>query len=163
MQRIVITTLLAALSHTVVALEPECDPLIKASEARLAQSAWHSVTEDEEVRVEAMKVAGQFYMQLEGEWQPMPMDLDAAEKIIIGQMQDGTIKVSECQMLASEVVDGREMNVISYRSEIVGAGMPATTAKLYIGKNDGLPYKMIDSDGSTQVTHVYENLAAPAL
>lgn len=163
MQRIVFCACLMIIANSAAALDAECDPLVKASEARISQSAWHTVTEGDELTLEAMKVAGKFFMQMDGSWQAMPMNLDNAEKIAIGQMQDGSIKVTECKMLDSVVLDGRALDVFSYKAEIVGSGMPASTSTLYIGKDDGLPYKLTDSDGGTQVTHRYEGVTAPAL
>jgi hypothetical protein len=159
MKRFLTATILLALLPPAFALDAACDPLLKASEAKLAQVAWHSVTESTGIKLEAIKVDGQFFMQMDGKWKKVPMDLDKAEKIAITQMQDGGIKVTNCKDEGSETVDGMEMTVLSYTSEIPKSGLSAANAKLYIGKDDGLPYKT--SSDNTTATYRYKDVIAP--
>jgi hypothetical protein len=149
----------AADSSSAAQPDAACEPIIKASETKIAQPAWHSVTEGDGVRLEAIKVDGQFFMSEDGKWQKAPMDMDAAEKIVIGMMRDGSVRLSNCKEDGTETVEGVEMTVLSYHSEMEGMG--SSTNKLYIGKADGLPYKT-EADGTTNTVR-YQDVTAPKL
>ncbi|HRJ53758.1 MAG TPA: hypothetical protein PLE99_13405 [Candidatus Thiothrix moscowensis] len=157
---LVITLNLFALSPA-FALDAACEPIVKASETKIAQPAWHSVTEGDGIKLEAMKVDGQFFMAMDGKWQKAPMDMDTTEKITIGMMKDGTIQLSNCKEDGTETVDGVEMTVLSYHSDMkdIGSG----TAKLYIGKADGLPYKLLSDSADEQHTQTirYQHITIP--
>lgn len=159
MKHFLTATILFSLFPPAFALDAACTPLVNASEAKLAQAAWHSVTESTGIKLEAIKVDGQFFMQMDGKWKKFPIDLDKAEKTAITQMQDGSIKVTNCKDEGSETLDGMEMTVLSYTSEVPESGIPAANAKLYIGKNDGLPYK--NSSDNTTATYRYTDVVAP--
>ncbi|EIJ35522.1 hypothetical protein [Thiothrix nivea] len=164
MKRILTTAALLALLPPAFALDAACDPLVKSSEAKIAQPAWHVVVEGGGTKLESIKVDDQFFMSQGDKWMKSPMNLDEAEKIAIKQMQDGGIKITNCKDEGTETVDGVEMNILSYTTEIPGSGFPAVTAKLYIGKDDGLPYKSVaeDEDKTTTVTR-YQDVVAPKL
>lgn len=153
-------TLLTLLSPA-FALDTACGPLVKSSEAKLAQPAWHAVVESAGLKLESIKIDGQFFMADEGKWTKAPMSLDAAEKIAIKQIQDGVIKVTDCQDAGTETVDGMEMTILSYTTEVPGSGFPAANTRLYIGKADGLPYQSSSED--TTATYRYTNVVAPKL
>lgn len=160
MKRFLTATILLALFPPAFALDAACDPLLKASEAKLVQVTWHSVTESTGIKLEAIKVDGQFFMQMDGKWKKLPVDImDKAEKTAITQMQEGIIKVTNCKDEGSETLDGMEMTVLSYTSEVPESGVPAENAKLYIGKDDGLPYK--NSSENTTATYHYKDVVAP--
>ena len=145
------------------ALDATCEPIVKASETKIAQPTWHSVIEVDGMKLEAMKVDGQFFMATDGKWQKAPMDMDTAEKITIGMMKDGTIQLSNCKEDEAENVDGVEMTVLSYHSDMKDMG--SGTAKLYIGKADGLPYKFLSDSAGEQHTQTvrYQNISIPTL
>lgn len=141
-----------------------CEPLIQASEAKIAQTAWHSSSETEGLKMEAIKIDKQFFMQMNGKWQKSPMDLDKAEKVAIEQMRSDKIKVTDCKTETGETVDGKAMSVITYTTEVPNSGIPAATTTLYIGKEDHLPYKLVDKDkGNTLITYRYKDVVAPKL
>lgn len=164
MTRLLAAMILLPLLQPALALDAACEPLIKSSEAKIAQPAWHSIIASDGKKIEAIKVDGQFFMLTDGKWRKFPMDLDKAEKIAIAQMQSGGIIVSDCKDEGTEIVDGTEMNVLSYTSAIPGSGFPATSARVFIGKDDGLPYKVIDTEkDKTPVIYRYEGVVAPKL
>lgn len=161
MKRILVTTVLCTLMHPVFALDAACEPIIKSSEAKIAQPAWHSVTGMGELKLEAIKVDGESFIQVEGEWKKSPMSLDDAEEAAIAEMQEGKIKVTDCKEEDSEMLDEMEVTVLSYTSEVPASGLPAANVKLYIGKDDGLPYKF--SSGNATATYRYKDVTAPEL
>ena len=154
------TTLLAALQPA-LAFDAACEPILNASEAKLAQPAWHSVVETSGAKLEYLKLDGNFFMNVDGEWQKSPMNLDEAEKIAIRMIQDGSLKVSDCKDLGTDTIDGLDVTVLSYRSD--AGDSSSGTVKLYIGKNDGLPYKSATDDGKTTASIRYTNVSAPKL
>lgn len=161
MKRLLIATTLLALLPPAFALDAACDPLVKSSEAKLAQPAWHTTVASEGLTLESIKVDGKFYMADDGKWKKAPMNLDQAEKVAIKMMKDGKIKVTDCKDEGSDTVDGMEMSVISYVTEVPGSGVPAAATRLYIGKDDGLPYK--SSSDEVTATYQYKGVVAPKL
>lgn len=144
-------------------VDTACEAVIKASEAKLAQATWHMITEADGLKLEAIKLNDQFFMNAEGKWQPAP-DLSHAERVAIGMMKDGTIKMTDCKAEGSDTLDGVEVMILSYHSDM--AGMGAGTNQLYIGKADGLPYKSLaktDKGGTSSQTIRYKEVVAPQL
>ncbi len=141
------------------ALDTACDPVMKASEVRINQPAWHSVADLAKGKhMETMKVDGQFYQQMNGKWKKVPFNLDETERKMLEQVRAGEIKLSECNALGNDTVDGKPVNVVSSRTEIPGAPVAGPT-KLYIGKSDGLPYKQVGEH--IKVIYSYSGIAAP--
>lgn len=163
MKRLLVASFFSALILPAQALDDDCQPLVAVSEAKLAQPAWHSVTLSAGLTLEAMKVNGLFFMRMDGNWQRSPMNLDEAERIAIASMEDGSIKISDCKEEGTQTLDGVKMQVFSYTSEMPGSGMPASTAKLYLGKGDGLPYLLTTDDGVTKVMYRYKDVVAPTV
>lgn len=163
MKQILLATILLGALPTALAFDTACDPLIKASEAKLAQESWHSVTETKDEKIQAIKLKGEYFVEFDGKWQKAPMDMDQAEKAAIELIKSDTIKITDCKEEASETMDGIEMMVFSYSSEMLGSGIPKTTSKLYIGKEDGLPYKtLLDQEGSMN-TIKYKDISPPKI
>lgn len=143
-------------------LDPACMPIINASEARAASPAWESVSVinmPKEFKMEAMKVGGQHYTRMTGakSWTKAAVDLSNAERKMIADIKSGKVKVSQCKAEPSETVDGVAMQVVSYTIEMTGA--PAASAKLYIGKSDGLPYAQTGAKVKTRFR--YTGITAP--
>lgn len=142
------------------ALEPACEAVLKASEARLKQPAWHSISElDGSMRVEMIKANGQFYRLDGGKWTKFPIDIDQMERKLIAQMRSGEAKLTQCKEVGSSVVEGIPVTIVSSRTELKGA--PPASSQLYIGKADGLPYKQTGE--KVNVTYRYKGVVVPKL
>lgn len=154
---------LAASPPTTTAVDAACAAIIKASEAKLAQATWHTITETDGLKLEAIKLNDQFFMNADGKWQAAP-DFSHAERVVIGMMKDGSMKMTACKEEGTEILDGVEVTILSYHSEI--AGMGASTNQLYVGKADGLPYKSLgktdEGETSSQILR-YKEVVAPKL
>ena len=161
MKRLCAATVLFMLLPPAFALDAACEPILNASEAKLTQAAWHSTVKTDGATLESIKVDGQFFMSMGGKWQKSPMNLDEAEKIAIGMMKDGSIKVTNCKDEGEDTLDGVAVTVLSYQSEAGDLGGGAV--KLYIGKDDGLPYQSVTDDGKTTSSTRYKDIAAPKL
>lgn len=161
MKRSLTMAVFFTLASPALALDSACEPLIKASEAKISQPAWHSVIAADDVHLEAIKVDGQYFTLMEGTWQTSPMNLDEAERIAIAMMRDGGIKVTDCKDEGTEILDGMKMTVLSYYTEVPGSGMPGGVARLLIGQQDGLPYRATSEPDGTTVTYRYQGVSAP--
>lgn len=161
MKRLCAATVLFTLLPPVFALDAACEPIVKASEAKLAQVAWHSTVKTDGATLESIKVDGQFFMSMDGKWQKSPMNLDESEKIAIGMIKDGSLKVTDCKNEGEETIDGVAVTVLSYQSE--AGDLDSGAVKLYIGKDDGLPYQSVTDDGKTTSATRYKDIAAPKL
>lgn len=142
------------------ALEAACEPILKASETRMTQSAWHSINEiNGTMRIEFIKANGQFFKGGDGKWEKFPLNLDESERKLNARVRAGEVKLTQCKDLGSDTVDGVAVTVISSRQEMPGA--PASESKLYIGKADGLPYRQVGD--SVKVIYQYKGVVAPKL
>lgn len=158
-----LTTLLLTfvITPSALAFDTACEPVLKASEARILQPTWHSITElADGMRMEAIKVDSQFYSQRADKWTKFPVNIDDAERKLIAQIRSGEVKLTECKVIGTDVVDDIAVTVVSSRTEMKGA--PPGDAKLYIGKLDGLPYRQTTSSGLT-VVYRYKGVVAPTL
>ena len=145
----------------VAGLDAACMPVINATEARAAKATWESVTvvSPNNFKMEAMKVGGQHYTRMTGSknWSKAALDISAEERKMAAEIKSGKIKLSKCKAEASEKIDGVAMQVLSYTVEMAGA--PAASAKLYIGKSDGLPYAQTGNSVKTRFR--YTGITAP--
>lgn len=143
------------------ALDAACEPLLTSSEAKIAQPAWRSV----HATGEAIKIGKQSFMKMAGKWVKSPIDLTEVERQVVESIKNGELKVTDCKEDGTETIDGKEMRVFLYTSEMTNSGIPAAKAKLYIGKDDGLPYLQtgVDDKDSTKVTYSYTDIKAPTL
>lgn len=156
----VISPVLALFSCSMAfAFDSACQPIVTASEAKIAQAAWHASHSGGE----AIRIADKSYMKMEGQWIESPLDLNEVERQVVASMLNDELKVTDCKTADDETIDGKAMRVFIYTTELPASGLPAATAKLYIGKEDGLPYLQTDLDAkeSSTVTYHYENLKAP--
>ncbi len=150
--------LLLLVTANAAALDMACNPVLTASEARMKTSSWHAVTLiNGSMRIESMKVNGQFYKQVGGKWEKSPISFDTVERDMIAQIKSGELKISHCKAAGSETVDGVAVHILTYKVEMKGA--PAMDAKLYIGKSDGLPYKQTGQN--LNVSYQYKNISPP--
>lgn len=143
-------------------VDPACAPVIKASLTRAAAPAWESVAVmgGGSFKLEAMKINGQHYMRTNGErWKKAPVDLSEAERQMVAQINNGTIKLTQCRDEGNGTIDGVATRIISFTVAMKGA--PASSTKLHVGKSDNLPYaQMADT---VKVRYRYTGLTAPKL
>lgn len=136
-----------------------CEVILKASEARMSQPAWHTVSEVGAMRVEMIKANNQFFRKVGAKWTKFPVNVDELERKLVAQMRSGETKLTGCKVVGSEVVDGVPVTVVTSHTELKGA-LPAD-AKLYIGKADGLPYQIKGAEMSA--SYRYKGVVAPPL
>ena len=150
-----ITTMTMLSTPVVLAMDAACSPLIEASEAKVAQSAWHAVSQIDDFRSEVIKAEGKFYMFLNDQWIVAPMNMDEVERETIASMQSGKIKVTGCQTAGTEIIDGVETSVLIYTVELPGSGIPAAQTRINLGVADKLPYKQGSAAGETKQSTTY--------
>ncbi|WP_020396927.1 hypothetical protein [Thiolinea disciformis] len=159
---LILSAFMILVSHTsAFALDSACEPLLSSSAAKIAQPAWHAIHSEGE----AIRIADQSFMKMEGQWMKSPIDLNQVEQQVIDQVKSGAIKVTDCKEAGTETLDGKAMRIFTYTTEVLNSGIPAAKAKLYIGKEDGLPYLQTDVDDkeANQVTYRYTGVKAPSL
>lgn len=139
----------------VLALDAACAPLIEASEAKVAQPAWHAVSQIDDFRSEVIKVDGKFFMFLNEAWVVAPINMDDLERETVVSMQSGKIKVTGCQPGETEMIDGVETRVLVYTVELPGSGIPAAQTRINLGVADKLPYKQGSAAGETRQSTTY--------
>jgi len=163
MVRSPILLLMLVTAQTALGLEPECNLLIEASEARIARSAWHSSATIDAFKSEVIKVDGKFYMNAMGEWMLAPMNLDDVERKTTASIRSGEIRVSACAQAGRETIDGVATVVFVYTVEVPGSGIPASQTRMNIGVDDRLPYRLSSTAGEVrqETTYRYTGVTAP--
>ncbi len=143
------------------ALDATCAPIIAASEARMKQPFWQSVSDiNGSLRLETIKTDNKYFTRLGKEaWKPAPVNIDETEQRLLARVQNGEINLTQCKEEASEMLEGRETRVISYHIEI--NGWPAVNAKLKIGKADGLPYSSTSKSTNTRYNYAGVQMSKP--
>ncbi|MEN9865768.1 MAG: hypothetical protein RL748_1358 [Pseudomonadota bacterium] len=150
------------LSSAAFALDPACEPILQASEKRISQARWKTETVlRDESKIEAIKVNNTFYSSRDGKWAKVAANLDEQESKFVAQLRSGAIVISNCKAEEDEKQDGVDVSVISMHLKAPGDGGAALDAKLYIGKQDGLPY--LQTSSNTKTTYRYKNVFAPRL
>ena len=150
-----IATISMLATPAVLALDAACAPLIEASEAKVAQPAWHAVSRIDDFTSEVIKADGKFYMFLNDKWIVAPMNMDEVERETVASIRSGKIKVTGCQSAGAEMVDGIETSVLVYTVELPGSGIPAAQTRINLGVADKLPYKQGSAAGETKQSTTY--------
>ncbi len=150
----------ALTSIPALALEPACEAILKAGETRMQQPAWHSITElVGGMKLEFIKSGGKFYHNNGDGWAVFPVDVEAAERDLIAQIRSGEIKLTQCKKIGSDVIAGVDVTIVSSHTEM--QGLPPATGQLFVGEDDGLPYRQTAKGMS--VIYKYEGVTAPKL
>jgi hypothetical protein len=138
----------------------DCDAILKATEARIRQPHWQSVTRVDDGRViETIKASGKFYANRDDGWLKVPTNLDDQERRFVSQVRSGQIKLTECKQQGEETVRGSATLVWSMKIE--AEGKPSTDVLVYIGAKDGLPYAQ--STAHTKTEYKYAGVTVPKL
>jgi hypothetical protein len=160
-----ISSALLGLSFAVssqAAVDPACNSVITSSLAHAAAPAWESVTviTKGNFKMESIRVGGQAYMRIDGKgWKKSPVNFAEAEKKVVDQIINGTIKLSNCKDGGDASIEGVPTRNIHYTVEMPGA--PATSSSLYVGKSDGLPYAQMNDQMKSHFR--YRGVTAPKL
>ncbi len=150
----------APVSAPTPTLDPACEPILKASEARISQPRWKTETVlRSETKIETIKVINVFYANRDGKWAKLATNLDEQERKFVAQLRSGAVQISNCKPEGEEKVGEIDTTVISMHLQAEGGA--ALDALLYIGKKDGLPYAQ--SSLNTKTTYQYKNVFAPRL
>ena len=143
------------------ALEPACDPYLKAAEKTTAQPARQMVSDlGGGFKTEAVVKDGKMYMKVDGSWMKGPPTFTQMEANLNAEMRSGKIKLWDCKKLGRETVDGIATTVYSFQIQMQGLPAPKAPAKVYIGDDD-LVYAQT-SDG-TKVRYRYTGVTAPTV
>jgi hypothetical protein len=153
--------LLIAAGHA-HALDPACETYLRAAEKSAGQTARHSISETEGLRLELIHVGGHTYTKMSGEkWKRMKNNSTlAAERKLVASMRSGEYPISACRKLGSESIDGTATTVYAYTLKIPGLPNSGGETKAYIGA-DGLVHGQSTTDA--KVRHRYRGVTAPSL
>lgn len=145
--------------HNAVALDANCEPIMKANEASMKTPTWQKISTltGKDFKMEIRKIDGQYYMLMGKTWKKQPASFNATVESFDNLVHSGKIKLSNCKEEGSETIEGIDTTVISYRVEMQDG--PTANAKVYIGKTDGLPYA--DASANTQSRYSYKGVVAP--
>lgn len=110
------------------------------------------------MNMEATAIGDTLYMAIEGEVTELPLTEGARAQMFASVFD--ILTVTDCVSLPGEDLDGTAMRVFEY---LVPASPPfapeAITQRLWVGVDDGLPYRVTNPTG--EVTLRYEGVEAP--
>lgn len=150
--------LLATGSASAADSDSACKPVIDADKARAAAPAWHAKKTMGNVSMEIIRLGNDVYANMGGTgWKQMPPPMAAS--IVNAGNQADQFTVSDCHKLGDEAVDGVPTSVWSFKTAI--KDKPPIAGKVWIGKQDGLPYR---EEGEKHAgTTSYTGVVAPAV
>lgn len=121
--------------------------------------AFHEKVEQDGTSMEMTAIGDDLFMVMDGETTKLPLPAGGREKLFAGIFDVFT--VTDCSALPDETLDGRATKVFDYVLPPDGGLIPeAITQRVWIGRDDGLPYKATNPTGS--VTISYEGIEASA-
>lgn len=121
--------------------------------------AFHEKIEQDGTSMEMTAIGDTLYMAMDSETTALPLPPGGREKLFAGIFDVFT--VTDCTALPDEALDGRATKVFDYVLPPDGGLIPkALTQRVWIGVDDGLPYKATNPTGSVVIT--YEGIEAPA-
>ena len=150
--------LLATGSASAAGSDAGCKPVIDADKARAAAPAWHAKKTIGDMKMEMIRLGNDVYAIMGGTgWKQMPPPM-AANIVNAGNQADNFV-VSDCLKLGDETVDGVPTAVWTFKTAL--KDKPPIPGKVWIGKQDGLPYREEGEKHSGTTT--YQGVSAPAL
>lgn len=137
----------------------DCAAIAAAFERMGTVPAFHEKIEQDGTSFEATAIGDTLYMVMDGETTELPLPAGGRQKLF-ATIFDAMV-VTDCVAQAGETIDGRAMHVFSFVLPPDGGLIPeAIEQSVWIGADDGLPYKATNPTGSVTIT--YEGIEAPA-
>lgn len=145
-------------STAVAAPEPACKPVIDADKARASAPQWHMRKSFAGSGMEVIRIGEDVYANMGGTgWTKMPPAM--AKTMTQGGSQAEQFDVRDCKKLGEEKIAGVDTNLYSFTTVL--KGQPPFKGKVWVGKQDGLPYR--EQGDQHEGTTVYEGVSAPPL
>lgn len=151
---ILLATALAATSRPAQAIDAACQRVADATAKRIATKEFHQRQEMPGFVHELLKSGDRLWMRDNGEpWGNAPFTLD---EVRTASLQANALLLS-CQRTGADSVAGMATEV--YRISMKGSDGKPLEARVWIGANDGLPYR--EESPGLKGTTVYRDIRAP--
>jgi hypothetical protein len=150
--------LLAGWFGPTLAAPQDCAEIAAAFEKLGQVPAFQQTILQDGMSMEATAIGDTLYMAMEGEVHTLPL-VDGGRAEMFASIFD-ILTVKDCAALPGEELDGRAMQVFEYLLPPNPPFVPeATMQRLWVGVEDGLPYRATNPTG--EVTLRYEGVEAP--
>lgn len=137
----------------------DCAAIAAAFERMGTVPAFHEKIEQDGTTFEATAIGDTLYMVMDGETTELPLPPGGRQKLFATVFD--TLTVTDCSAQPDDTIDGRPMKVFAYVLPPDGGLITeAIDQSVWIGADDGLPYKATNPSGTVIVT--YEGIEAPA-
>ena len=151
--------MIMATAAPAIAAPEDCAAIAAAFTKMGTVPGFHQAVEQDGTSMEMTAIGDTLYMVMDGETTDVALPPGGREKLFAGIFD--IITVQDCTALPDESIDGRSTKVFEYVLPPDGALITeAITQRVWIGTDDGLPYKATNPTGIVTIT--YEGVEAPA-
>ncbi|UJW85419.1 hypothetical protein [Devosia sp. SL43] len=155
-----ILTAVSILGASVPALAApaDCEALAEAYGKLGTVPAFRQQVEQDGTKLETIAVGDNLYMNMDGEWTALPLSPGGRAAMFEGTFD--ILLIKECSVSGEEMLNGKAMVVYDYvLPPIEGLSTEPMPQKVWVGKDDGLPYLVTNPTGQSIVS--YEGVEAP--
>jgi hypothetical protein len=141
-----------------VAAPEDCAAIGEAFAKMGTVPAFHEKVEQGGVTMEMTAIGDTLYMMMDGQVTELPLQAGGRAQLFAGMFDQFT--VTDCSALPDEAIEGRALRVFDYVLPADGGLIPeAIEQRVWIGVDDGLPYRATNPSGSVTIT--YAGVVAP--
>ena len=166
---------LTLISLPVLALDENCETILKLEENRYRQPTWHEIADYGGFTIESIKINGQSFRGEDDKWTEFPPTL-SMDMLGLGAINErrkgimlGRIKVNmfDCKEIGQEIIrsNNEDIKVMAYQYKISDEHVSSEVV-IYFGEKDNLEYYS-ESKGSkggvSKITIKYNGVEAPKL
>lgn len=149
---------LASGTAPALAAPEDCAAIAAAFTKMGGVTAFREQIEQSGLSFEATAIGDTLYMKSDGEISEIPLGEGGRAQMFAGVFD--VLAVKDCKALADDAIDGRTMKVYEYVLPADGGLIPEPiTQQLWIGTDDGLPYRATNPTGHIEIS--YDGVEAP--
>jgi hypothetical protein len=136
----------------------DCEALAEAFGKLGTVPAFSQQVEQDGTKLETVIIGDSLYMNMGGEWTTLPL-APGGRAAMFAKTFD-ILVIKECSVAGSETLNGKDMTVYDYiLPPIEGLSTEALPQKVWVGKDDGLPYLVTNPTGQSVIS--YDGVEAP--
>ena len=139
----------------------DCAPVTAAFEAQASAPTLSQTMTMQGRKMRSVFIGDTLHAEMEGVWKTVQMKPGGRLGMMRGMlgMAGG---LSECADLGTETLDGTKVRVLSYRPPAFPGAGPSGLQKIWIGLDDGLPYRLVGEVDGLEAVFAYKDVKAPA-
>ncbi|MDO9416153.1 hypothetical protein [Pararhizobium sp.] len=142
----------------------DCETILKSYEALAATPSYsQTIVSKDSSKMQSVAIGDLLYLNADGTWQKVQLQPGGRLGILKSFVPDAA-SLKDCTQDGSEELNGKAMTIYSYTPpaiEGMGDAGKSGPQKLWVGNDDGLPYRMVAVNEGIEMTIAYDGVAAP--